>query len=70
MNGENERELYTADFRILSKNRGHKLAYYAVRASKVNVHNNGCEKDNISVMEFEFFLFHLYFLSFRNLFRD
>ena len=61
MNGENERELCTADFRILSKNRGHKLAYYAVRASKVNVHNNGCEKDDVSVMESEFFLFHFMF---------
>lgn len=70
MNGENKGELCPADFRILSKNRGHKLAYYAVRASIVNVHNNGCEKDDVSVMEFEFFLFHLYFLSFRNLFRD
>lgn len=47
-NRENKGELCTADFGILSKNRGHKLAYYAVRASIVNVHNNGCEKDDVS----------------------
>ena len=61
MDGENERELSTADFRVRSKNRGHKLAYYAVRTGIVNIHNNGCEKDNISVMESEFFLFHFMF---------
>ena len=47
-NRENKGELCTADFGILSKNRGHKPAYYAVRASIVNVHNNGREKDDES----------------------
>ncbi len=63
VNGENKRELGSGDLRESFKNRGHKLADYAVRTCVINVHNDSCKKNNVSIVEFKFFLFH-HFLPF------
>ena len=58
MDGENQRELSSGDFRESFEDRGHELADYAVGTCIIDIHKDSCEKNNVSIVEFEFFLFH------------
>ncbi len=49
MDRENKRELSTGDIGILSEDGRHELAYYAVRAGIVKIHDHGCKKDNVAI---------------------